>query len=460
MSVRAVILAAGQGTRMRCDLPKVLHTVAGRPIVAWAVEAVLGAGADQVAVVVGHGSDLVAAALPDGVVPVAQETQGGTGHAARVALEALRPAADDVVLILPGDSPLLGADTLSSLLALAEASGAAGALLTARLPDPTGYGRVVRDGASVVAIVEHADADEATRKIDEVAVSTYAFRADALEKALGKIRPQGAKGEEYLTDVIALLAADGGVVALAAGDHTEALGVNTHHQLADVDAVMRQRINRSWMEAGVWMQDPATAFVDAGVSLEAGVRLMAGVHLEGATRVAAGAVVGPQVFAADSTIDAGSHVWYSVLRGVTVEQDVEVGPFASLRHGTVMRRGSKAGTFVEIKASEVGEGSKVPHLSYVGDASIGSGSNLGAGSITCNWDGERKHRTVIGDGVFIGSDTMLVAPVEVGDGAYTGAGSVITRDVAPGALAVERSQQRELPGYAERRSRSTKTEGD
>lgn len=455
MSVRAIILAAGRGTRMKCDLPKVLHTVAGRPIVEWVVAAVHGAGITDITVVIPPDSDRIAAALPTGARSVVQQEAGGTGHAARTALEAMGDVAGDQILVIAGDTPLFTTATIAALLAAHRGSAT---VLTTTVPDPTGYGRVIRDDSGkVTAIVEEKDADAATRAITEVAMSTYVFDGSSLADSLPRLGRDNAKKEEYLTDVIALLAP---VTGFGVVDHRETLGVNSHDQLAAADAAMRERINLRWMRHGVSMQDPTQVYIDDTVVLHPGVRLLPGVHLEGTTEVAGGAVVGPQTFVSDSTIGAGSRVGYSVVRGATVGEDVEVGPFASLRPGTVLRRGSKAGTFVEIKASEVGEGSKVPHLAYVGDATIGEGSNLGAGTITCNFDGFRKHRTTIGSGVFIGSDTMLVAPVEVGDGAFTGAGSVITRDVPPGSLAVERSQQREVPGYAAKRARSEQSEGE
>src|SRR3990170_5018885 len=457
MTVRAIVLGAGKGTRMKCDLPKVLHTVAGRPIVDWVVAAVQEAGIDDITVVVGHGAEAVTAALPDGVRSVVQERQGGTGHATRVALEAIGDVTGDTVFVIAGDTPLFRGETLHRML---RAHRGACTVLTTRVPDPTGYGRVVRSGGGVSAIVEERDTDDATRRIDEVAMSTYAFDGTALAAALDKVGTHNDQSEEYLTDVVGILAGSGPVGAFTVDDHRETVGVNSHDQLWEADALMRDRINRHWMEAGVWMQDPATTYLDAAVTLSPGARLYAGVHLEGATTVAAGAVVGPQVFVVDSTIGSGARVWYSVVRRAEVGEQVDVGPFASLRPGTVLRRGAKAGTFVEIKASTVGPDSKVPHLAYIGDATIGEHSNIGAGTITCNFDGYRKHRTVIGDRVFIGSDTMLVAPVEIGDDAVTGAGSVITRDVSPGSLAVERSQQKELPGYAERRARSAESEGE
>ena len=455
--IRAIVLAAGKGTRMKCDLPKVLHTVSGRPIVNWVVAALQEAGIAEITVVVGHGADAVAAVLPSGVHSVVQERQGGTGHATRTALEGIGDVTGDTVLVIAGDTPLFRGATLRRML---DTHSGSCTVLTTRVPDPTGYGRVVRNGGAVSAIVEERDTDEITRPIDEVAMSTYVFDGSSLVAALDKVGTHNDQKEEYLTDVVGILAGLGPVGGFAVADHRETVGVNSHDQLWDAEALMRDRINRQWMEAGVWMQDPATTYLDATVTLSPGVRLYAGVHLEGNTTVAPGAVVGPQVFVVDSSIGSGARVWYSVVRGAEVGEQVDVGPFATLRPGTVLRRGSKAGSFVEIKASTVGADSKVPHLAYIGDTTIGENSNIGAGTITCNFDGYRKHRTVIGDRVFIGSDTMLVAPVTIGDDAFTGAGSVITQDVSPGALAVERSPQKELPGYAERRARSADTEGE
>ncbi|MCB2224437.1 MAG: bifunctional UDP-N-acetylglucosamine diphosphorylase/glucosamine-1-phosphate N-acetyltransferase GlmU [Actinobacteria bacterium] len=456
MSVRAVVLAAGKGKRMNSDLPKVLFEVAGRPLVAWVVEAVASAGVEDITVVVGHGADLVAGALPPGVAVARQEEQLGTGHAVRCALDEMGDLAGDTVLVVPGDTPLFRPESLRSLL---DAHTGAATLLTAEMPDPTGYGRVLRDGDRVTAIVEEADATDEQRAVREVALSTYAFDGPALAEALERVENDNAQGEYYLTDVVGILAGDG-VGAVAGADPDEVQGVNSLEHLAAVEAAMRRRILSAWMRSGVWVQDPGRTYVDAAVTLEPGARIYADTHLEGATSVAAGAVVGPGVFAVDSEIGPGARVWYSVLRSARVGEEAEVGPYASLRPGTVMEAGSKIGTFVETKATTVGKGSKVPHLSYMGDAVIGEGSNVGAGSITCNYDGYQKHRTVIGDRVRIGSDTMLVAPVELGDDAWTGAGSVISRDVAPGALGVERSQQREVPGYAARRARKAeKKEG-
>ena len=460
MSVRAIVLAAGKGTRMNSDRSKVVFPVAGRPIISWVVAAALEAGVDEVTVVVGHSAEDVEAALVEGVITVVQDQQLGTAHAATIALEVMGDVSEDTVIVLPGDSPLITAATIRALLEAHADGDVRCTLLTALMPDPTGYGRVIRVGERVRAIVEERDADEAQLQIDEVAVSTYVFDGAGLVDTLVDIDNDNEQGEYYLTDAVAAMAAEGGVAAIAGADAQEVLGVNTHEQLAAADAAARHRINREWMEAGVWMQDPDTVYIDASVRLAAGVRLYPGTHLEGDTRVGPDSEIGPTTVVRDSVIGSGCKVWFSVLRGVEIAHGVEVGPYASLRPGTVMADSTKAGTFVELKATVLGKGSKVPHLSYIGDAAIGEDSNIGAGSITCNYDGFNKHRTVIGDRVRIGSDTMLVAPVEIGDDAYTGAGSVITKDVSEGSLAVERSAQKELLGYADRRARLAESEGE
>ncbi|NNF87269.1 MAG: bifunctional UDP-N-acetylglucosamine diphosphorylase/glucosamine-1-phosphate N-acetyltransferase GlmU, partial [Acidimicrobiia bacterium] len=382
-----------------------------------------------------------------------QEEQNGTGHAVLVALEALGDVEGDSVIVVPGDTPLITSATLSRLIDAHHAAEPSITLLTTHLPDPTGYGRIVRDDAGeVVGIVEERDADDEQRRIDEVGVSMYAFAGGELVRALNQVGTANDQGEMYLTDVIGILAGEGAPIAAVAAPAPEVSGVNSHDQLAAVGRLLRARLNERWMRDGVSMLDPDRVYLDSTVELAAGVVLMPDVHLQGSTSVAAGAQVGPSVFAEDSSIGPGARVWYSVLRGADVGESAEVGPFASLRPGTVLGPETKAGTFVETKNTTLQRGSKVPHLSYMGDAEIGEDSNIGAGTITCNYDGFEKHRTTIGDRVRIGSDTMLVAPVEIGDDAWTGAGSTITKDVSPGALGVERSHQQEIPDYAARRN--------
>jgi bifunctional UDP-N-acetylglucosamine pyrophosphorylase/glucosamine-1-phosphate N-acetyltransferase len=454
MAVRAIVLAAGAGTRMKSDVPKVLHQVAGRPLVNWVLGALAKVGPTDMTVVVGTGAEEVESVLADGVVPVLQAERLGTGHATRVAVEAMDIQSDDAILVLPGDTPRLTTDTLAKLVAVHEQAGAAATVLTAILDDATGYGRILRDaGGDVLGIVEHKDATPTQREIREINGGIYVFDAGSLMDALGRIKSDNAQGEYYLTDALELIAERGGALAAVQTSGDELAGVNSQDQLADAARELRHRINRDWMRAGVWMQNPDSTYIDADVHLEPGARLYAGVHIEGRSHVGPGAEVGPDVFLRDSLIEAGAKVWYAVLREASVGPGAEVGPYVSLRPGARLEARSKAGTFVEMKNTVVGEGAKVPHLSYMGDAEIGPRANVGAGTITCNYDGFEKHRTVIGEGAFIGSDTMLVAPVEIGAGAFTGAGSTVYRDVSPGALAVERSKQREVPDYAERRRR-------
>ncbi len=451
MPVHALVLAAGKGTRMRSDTAKVLHRAAGRTLLDWVLDAVALAEPDRTVVVVGHQAAAVADSLGGDVETVLQEPQNGTGHAVQVALSHLGALdADDTVLVTYGDMPLIPAEVYQDLAAR---PSEVAAILTTVDPGPAGFGRVKRDAdGRVMRIVEERDCTPEELGITERNAGLYAFAAGPLAEALSKLTADNVQGELYLTDVIEHLAASGGRISVRRVAAGEVSGVNSHLDLAAVQAMLRERINSRLMEAGVWMLDPARVYVDATVEVEPGARLYPGTHLEGATTVAAGATIGPDTFVVDSTVGPEATVMYSVLRGVTVGERASVGPYASLRPGTVLEAGSKAGTFVEIKNSRVGEGAKVPHLSYMGDADIGAGANVGAGSITCNYDGYRKNRTVIGEDAFIGSDTMLVAPVTVGDGAVTGAGSVITRDVEPGALAVERSEQRQVPGYADRRA--------
>ncbi len=442
-----VVLAAGEGTRMRSGLPKVLHPLCGRPMLVHVLSTLGELPGSRVVVVVGHGGGEVSAAVrafaPDDerFTIAEQAVQRGTGDAVHVALGAfpddLDTDADGDLLVVLGDVPLLRADTLARLVAAHRAADGAGAVLTARLADPTGYGRVVRDDRGVVArIVEHADASDDERAVDEVNTSIYCFRRSMLAPALRRLSPENAKGEYYLTDVVAVLRQAGHeVIAVEVEDSTEALGVNDRAQLAEAEHVLRRRINDQWMRAGVTMVDPERTYVDVTVQLAADVCLLPGTMLQGTTRVAAGAVIGPDCQIVDSVVGDRAVVRQSVARGVEIGPDVTVGPYASLRPGTRLDDGAHVGTFVEIKASVVGPGAKVPHLSYVGDAEIGADANLGAGTITANYDGRVKHPTRVGAGAHTGSNTVLVAPVDVGDGAYTGAGAVVTRDVPDGALA-------------------------
>jgi bifunctional UDP-N-acetylglucosamine pyrophosphorylase/glucosamine-1-phosphate N-acetyltransferase len=452
LPTHVIVLAAGQGKRMMSDLPKVAHVAAGKTLIGWVLEAVDSLEPASTVVVLGHGADAVRAHLNPNVTVAIQDEQLGTGHAASVGLDALGEVPpDDTILVLYGDMPLIGSDLLSRLADRPD--DVAARMVTSVFDDPTGYGRVIRgDSGNVVEVVEERDCDEAQKAIGEINAGIYAFRAKDLIDALGGISNDNAQGEYYLTDVVGILVARGQRVHPVEATPQEVIGINSQDQLSEARALLQARTNQQLMESGVWMLDPERTYIDDTVAIEPGARIYPGVHLEGDTKVGAGAQVGPDVFARDSSIGAGSTVWYAVLRGAVVGEDCEVGPYASLRPGTVLEQGSKVGTFVETKNSTIGPGSKAPHLTYLGDATIGSRTNIGAGTITCNYDGYEKHETVIGDDVFIGSDTMLVAPVTIGDGAVTGAGSVISEDVEEGALAIERSEQREIPGYSQRRA--------
>ena len=452
MSLHVIVLAAGQGKRMMSDLPKVAHLAAGRPLVGWVLQIVAELNPESTVVVVGHRADEVERLLPDHVISAVQEEQLGTGHATSIGLSAIKEIdPEDTVVVLYGDLPLLTPSLVSGLAQRDE--GVAARLVVVEFEDPTGYGRVIHDVEGLVtSIVEEKDTNEEQRALRDINAGVYSFRAGDLIDALAGISNENAQGEYYLTDVIGILADRGERIEPVRAIPEEVVGINSQDQLAEARRLLQARTNQRLMESGVWMLDPERTYVDDTVVVEPGARIYPGVHLEGTTTVGAGAQVGPDVFAVDSSIGSGATVWYAVLRGAVVGEECEVGPYASLRPGSVLERGSKVGTFVETKNTTLGEKAKAPHLSYLGDASVGARSNIGAGTITCNYDGFEKHRTEIGEDVFIGSDTMLVAPLTIGDGAVIGAGSVITEDVAAGALAIERNEQKEIPGYARRRA--------
>jgi bifunctional UDP-N-acetylglucosamine pyrophosphorylase/glucosamine-1-phosphate N-acetyltransferase len=452
LPIHVVILAAGQGKRMMSDLPKVAHMAAGRTLIGWVLEAVRPLQPASTVVVVGHGAEQVVSHLPIGVVPAVQEEQLGTGHATRVGLDSLEDVGpEDTIMVLYGDMPLLTHDLLERLADRSD--DVAARMVTSVFEDPTGYGRVIRDDDGlVVEVIEERDSDDVQRAIGEINAGAYAFRAKDLIDALGAVSNENAQGEYYLTDVIGILVGRGERLEPVETTPDEVIGINSQDQLTEARHLLQARTNQRLMESGVWMLDPDRTYVDDTVTVQAGARLYPGVHLEGNTTVAAGAQVGPDVFAVDSSIGAGATVWYAVVRGAVVGEGCEVGPYASLRPGTVLEKGAKVGTFVETKNTTLGEGAKAPHLTYLGDATVGARTNIGAGSITVNYDGYEKHPTVIGDDAFIGSDSMLIAPLTIGDRAVTGAGSAITRDVDADALALERSEQVEIPGYSQRRA--------
>ncbi len=455
-----VVLAAGEGKRMKSALPKIMHPILGRSMVGHVLAATEALEPEQAVVVVGHGADTVAAHVAE-IAPYActarQPQQRGTGHATRIALDVLAGASGTVVIV-NGDIPLLRAETLMGLVQAHEAAGAAATILTADVPIPYGFGRIIRHFGTraVDAIVEERDATPAQREIHEINAGLYAFDAGLLIQALGKLTTHNEQGEEYLTDVIGLLVDSGTVVnAFAAEDPTEVLGCNDRVELAVLRSLLRDRVNEGWMRAGVTIIDPDTTWIDVTARLGRDSMIEPNTHLRGTSEVGPGAVVGPDTTLVDTYVGDGAQVVRAHAVQALIGARAVVGPYAYLRPGTVLHAESKVGTFVEVKNSEVGTGSKIPHLSYVGDATIGEHSNIGAANVVVNYDGVNKHRTVIGSHVRTGSDTMLVAPLTVGDGAYTAAGSVITKDVPAGALGVGRAPQRNISGWVGRRRAGT-----
>jgi bifunctional UDP-N-acetylglucosamine pyrophosphorylase/glucosamine-1-phosphate N-acetyltransferase len=455
-----VVLAAGEGTRMKSATPKVLHPICGRSLLGHVVAAARELDPGQLVVVVGHGRDQVtehlAAADPAALTAV-QEEQKGTGHAVRVGLEELARQGvtpDGTVVVTYGDTPLLTAQTLATLVAAHRSDGNAVTVLTAKVPDPTGYGRIVRDltDGQVTAIVEQKDASPDQQAIDEINSGVYAYDATLLAEALTKVTTDNSQAEEYLTDTLAILREAGHRVgAYTAADHREIAGVNNRVQLAEARRVFNDRLLHHAMLDGATIVDPASTWLDAGVVLEPDTLIHPHTQLLGSTRVAAGAEVGPNCTLTDTVVGAGARISNTVAQEAEVGPEATVGPYAYLRPGTRLGQGAKAGTYVEMKNASIGDGTKVPHLSYVGDATIGAHTNIGAASVFVNYDGEAKHHTTIGSYCKTGSDNMFVAPVVVGDGAYTAAGSVITKDVPAGSLAVARGQQRNIEGWVARK---------
>ncbi|MFC4050271.1 bifunctional UDP-N-acetylglucosamine diphosphorylase/glucosamine-1-phosphate N-acetyltransferase GlmU [Actinomadura syzygii] len=454
-----IVLAAGEGTRMKSRTSKVLHELCGRSMLGHVLAAARELEPERLVVVVGHRREQVAAHLaeagPDAETAV-QEPRNGTGHAVRMALEQTG-ALDGTVVVTNGDVPLLRGETLRALVRTHEDEGNAATVLTTEMPDATGYGRMVRaaDGA-VEAIVEHKDATPEQLAIKEINVGMYAFDGALLADALKRVTTDNAKGEEYLTDVVAIVRGDGHRAgAHLAADWVETQGVNDKVQLAQARRQLNDRILEAHMRAGVTVIDPASTWVDVDVTAEPDAEIHPGTQLHGRTHLGEGARVGPNCTLTDTTVGEDATVVNAVCVEAEIGPEASVGPFAYLRPGTRLARKGKIGTYVETKNADIGEGTKVPHLTYVGDAEIGEHSNIGASSVFVNYDGVQKRRSVIGSHVRTGSDNMFVAPVTVGDGAYTAAGSVIVQDVPPGAMAVARARQRNVEGWVERKRPGT-----
>jgi bifunctional UDP-N-acetylglucosamine pyrophosphorylase/glucosamine-1-phosphate N-acetyltransferase len=459
-SLALVVLAAGKGKRMRSATPKVLHEVCGRPVLWHVLQAGLAAKPTKVIVVVGHGADDVREAVASwGIVPkptfVVQRPQGGTGHAVIVARRAVGRATD--VLVANGDFDPVTHDDVRGLVRAHRRTRSAATLLTAELDDPGSYGRVIRDGRGRFVEIDEDLETPGAAAIREVGTNWIAFDRRALYEALPGLDTRNRQRERYLNRVYPILRERGQKVTAVLGDTGGVMGANSRSGLAGLDALLRRRINEAHMAAGVTIVDPAATYIDADVTIGPETVIRPMTFLEGPTEIGAGCDIGPSVRLVETEVGDGAAVTFSVAELAVIGEGASVGPFARLRPGTELAAGAHVGSYVEIKASTVGEGAKVPHLSYVGDAEIGARANLGAGTVTVNYDGYAKHRTVVGSGARIGSDTMLVAPVTVGDGAVTGAGSVITKDVPAGALAVERGEQRTVEGYRERQDATRAT---
>lgn len=457
MEAKALILAAGAGTRMKSNKPKVAHEMLGKPLVRWVVDAARQAGCEDVHVVIGHGREQVEPLLGDCAISYQLEMLG-TGHTVMCAADKLGGYEGNIV-VLCGDSPLIRPATIEALISAHEATGSAATVLTMEPANPFGYGRIVRDeSGNVCGIVEEKDCTDEQRAIRECNSGVFCFSAPALLSHLDKLDRNNAQDEYYLTDMLALLAADGLTVSsMVVEDDDECLGVNSRSQLAAASKIAQRRINEQLMAEGVTMLDPNLVWVGPDCIVESDVELLPMTMLWGNTRVLSGCVVGPNTRLTDCAIGADNVLEEVVGIETTTETGVAVGPRAYLRPGTYLCEGAHVGTHVEIKKSTVGPDSKVPHLSYIGDATIGADVNIGAGSITCNYDGVNKHQTLIGDFTFVGSNTMLVAPVKLGSNVVTGAASCITKDVPDGALAVERNEQKIVEDWTARHFKSKHT---
>ncbi len=456
----AIILAAGKGTRMKTDLPKVLHPICGRPLIDFPLIAANAAGANKKVIVVGHGADKVKSAFStDDISFVLQAKQLGTGHAVLLCEEALSGYSGNIV-ILCGDAPLIKPETLETLVESHASEKNSVTVLTADVDDPTGYGRIVKEGRSLLRIVEEKDTSKDEKKIVEINSGVYCVEADFLFSALKKVGKENAQGEYYLTDIITIAKDSGKKAGWAkAGESCEVLGINSRVELAYAGKFMTERINQSLMEEGVTFVDPGCTYVDTGVEVGRDTVLWPQVRLEGTTKIGSGVTIESGSVIRNSLIDDGTHVRpYCVIDDSKLESGTTIGPFAHLRPRSVIRKGAKIGNFVETKKATIGEGSKVNHLSYVGDAELGPAVNVGAGTVTCNYDGYNKFKTTIEEGAFIGSGTNLVAPVTIGKKAIIGAGSTITKDVPSDALSLTRPEQRVHEGWAKKKHREKEKE--
>ncbi|SKA95393.1 UDP-N-acetylglucosamine pyrophosphorylase /glucosamine-1-phosphate N-acetyltransferase [Caloramator quimbayensis] len=450
-SCYGIVLAAGEGKRMKSKLPKVLHKICGKAMIDYVTDSIKSAGVNDFVVVIGHGKDIVKSHLGSEVKTVEQDRQLGTGHAVMCCEDFLK-GKDGVVIVLAGDAPLINANTISNVLQYHSLNGFSTTILTANVENPKGFGRIIRDNdGNVERIVEDKDATSDERKVKEINSGTYCFNISELLFALKKINNNNAQGEYYLTDVIEILKKDGKKIGAYVSDFTEFMGVNSRVQLYEAGIVMKERINKKLMEDGVTIIDPLSTYIDASVKIGKDTVVYPNTIIEGNTSIGEDCIIGPNSRIANSIIENGVECQYSVVLESIIKCDAKIGPFAYIRPESEIGKKVKIGDFVEVKKSKIGDGTKVPHLTYVGDAQIGEGCNLGCGTITVNYDGTNKHNTIIGDKSFIGCNTNLVAPVKIGNNAYVAAGSTITDDVPDGALAVAREKQVNKEGWVEKR---------
>jgi bifunctional UDP-N-acetylglucosamine pyrophosphorylase/glucosamine-1-phosphate N-acetyltransferase len=452
MSISVIVLAAGKGTRMKSELPKVLHHVLGKTLLSHVFDAL--SSIDNKFVVVGHESDLVINSIPSLIKNVIQKEQLGTGHAVSIAInsEVFKEIKSEFTLVVPGDVPAINEDDIDSLIDGVKKKASPVGFLTAFVDNPFGYGRVVKNNQEI-KIVEEKDCSEEEKAINEINSGVYCFRTEFLVENIDNLNTENAQGEFYLTDLIGIANNQKQDIVIVQVDEDSIKGINSMSQLNEVEDIMQKKLIESFMEQGVYFQDPTSTYIDADVTISSGTKVLANTHLTGKTSIDENCTIGPNAQINDSSIGKNSKVINSVVDTSTIHENGNIGPFAHIRPGSELGEGVKVGSFAETKKSKIGKGSKVPHLAYVGDAELGENVNFSAGSITVNYDGKEKHKTDIKDGAFIGSDVMLVAPVTIGEESMIGAGSVITKDVPAKALGIERNNQKNVEGYVDRKKK-------
>ena len=452
MSVSVIVLAAGKGTRMNSELPKVLHKVLGKSLLSHALDTL--SFSDNKLVVVGHGADLVIDSLPPSIKNILQKDQLGTGHAVSTVInsEVFEESKSEFTLVVPGDVPGIKDGDIELLINEVKTTSAPVGFLTALVEDPFGYGRIVKNNEEI-KIVEEKDCSEDERAINEINSGIYCFKTEFLIENIDNLNTQNAQGEFYLTDLIGIANNQKQDIVIVQVDEDSIKGINSMSQLNEVEDIMQKKLIEGFMEQGVYFQDPTSTYIDADVTISSGTKVLANTHLTGSTSINENCTIGPNAQINDSSIGKNSKVVNSVVDQSTIHENGNIGPFAHIRPGSELGEGVKVGSFAETKKSKIGKGSKVPHLAYVGDAELGENVNFSAGAITVNYDGQEKHKTDIKDGAFIGSDVMLVAPVTIGEESMIGAGSVITKDVPSKALGIERNNQKNVEGYVDRKKK-------